>query len=375
MLPYKDLYKRLQQDSACMIGYPGTRIIDFSPLYPFMDFFLNNIGDPFAASTFRINTHDIERQVVGWFKKILRAPDDSVWGYVTGGGTEGNMYGLYLAREMLPGGIVYYSEDTHYSVAKILRMVNARSIMIRSRPDGEIDYDDLDETLAIYRDVPPIIFANIGTTMRGAIDNLDKIKNILKKRAIRRYYIHADAALSGMILPFVDKPQPFSFDAGIDSIAISGHKMPGLPVPCGVVLARREHADRIGRSVEYVGINDTTVMGSRSGMTPLFFQYLIDTIGKEGFKDIVRKCLDNAAYAVSKFQKNNIEAWRHDNSLTVVFPHNNESALKKWQIATQGTDAHLITMPHVRKEHIDHFIADFLENAAIPQKSEKESAL
>ena len=41
-----------------------------------------------------------------------------------------------------------------------------RHIMIRSQPNGEIDYDDLRETVRIRRDVPPIVFANIGTTMK-----------------------------------------------------------------------------------------------------------------------------------------------------------------------------------------------------------------
>jgi len=40
-----------------------------------------------------------------------------------------------------------------------------------------------------------------------------------------------------MILPFVPHPQPWDFRAGIDSISISGHKMIGAPLPCGVVLA------------------------------------------------------------------------------------------------------------------------------------------
>lgn len=368
------LYERLKNDSEHMVGYPSTHITDFSSLYPFMNFFINNIGDPYVSNTFRINTHEIECKVISWFKNILSADRQNVWGYVTGGGTEGNMYGVYLAREMLPGGIVYYSEDTHYSVAKILRMVNARSIMIRSRSDGEVDYEDLDETLAIHRDAPPIIFANIGTTMRGAIDNLDKIKAILKKRAIKRYYIHADAALSGMILPFIDNPPPFDFSAGIDSISISGHKMPGIPLPCGVVLAKQEHVNRVGRAVEYVGTNDTTVAGSRSGITPLFLWHLIEQVGEEGFRKIVKNCLETADYAIAQFVAHGIKAWRHKNSLTVVFPRRSDSALKKWQVATQGDEAHLIAMPHVTKKQIDDFIKDYTTLSPQTQRKEETAA-
>jgi histidine decarboxylase len=50
--------------------------------------------------------------------------------------------------------------------------------------------------------------------------------------------------------------------------------------------------------------------------------------------------------------------WRHKNSITVVFPRINEPVLQKWQIALQGTDAHLITMPHITTKVIDDFIEE-----------------
>lgn len=355
------LLARIINNAGHMLGYPATKTLDFKPLYPFFDFLVNNIGDPFAsAECFRLNTHDIEREVIDWFSKILHANEQDVWGYVTSGGTEGNMYGVYLARELFPNGMVYYSEDTHYSVTKILRMVNARSIMIKSQPNGEMDYDDLTATVAVHRDVPPVIFANIGTTMKGAIDNLGAIKEILKDKAIARYYIHADAALSGMILPFTDNPQPFDFAAGIDSISISGHKFPGCPMPCGVVLARRGLVDRVARSVEYIGTNDTTVLGSRNGITPLFLWYAIQALREDGFCEMVAGCFAVADYAIERFAARDIKAWRHKNSVTVVFPRTNEEVLQKWQIALQGSDAHLIAMPHVTKDKIDQFIGELL---------------
>jgi histidine decarboxylase len=194
--------------------------------------------------------------------------------------------------------------------------------------------------------------------MRGAIDNLDKIKAILKGKAISRHYIHADAALSGMILPFAEDPQPFDFSAGIDSISISGHKFPGAPMPCGVVLARRALVNRVARGVEYIGTNDTTVLGSRNGLTPLFLWYIIQCVGENGFRAIVKDCLAAADYAIAAFAGRGIEAWRHKNSVTVVFPRINETVLKKWQIAVQGAQAHLITMPHITTKKIDQFIKE-----------------
>ena len=128
------------------------------------------------------------------------------------------MYGLYMARELFPDGTVYFSQDTHYSIPKLLRVLNMRSMMTRSQENGEIDYEDLWETLRIHRDTPVIFMANIGTTMKGAVDDLDRVGSILRDLGITRSYIHSDAALSGMILPFVPEPQPFGFDAGADSL-------------------------------------------------------------------------------------------------------------------------------------------------------------
>lgn len=356
-----NLLEICEREGDHFLGYPCTREFDYSPLYKFLSYPINNVGDPFEPSNFHLNSHEFEREVLSFYADLLDAPKGKSWGYITNGGTEGNMYGTYLARELLPQGMVYFSEDTHYSVAKILRMVHARNIMIKSQDSGEIDYQDLEETIRIHRDVPPIIFANLGTTMKGAVDDIHKIKDIMQKNAINQYYIHADAALSGMILPFVEDPQPFRFSDGVDSISISGHKMVGSPVPCGIVLAKKSNVNRIARSVEYIGSYDTTVSGSRNGISPLFLWYAIKTRRKEGFKKITERCIKMADYAIDKFQEAGLNAWRNKNSITVVFPRKNETALKRWQIAVNGNDAHLITMPHVEKRHINQIIHDIMK--------------
>ena len=353
------LYERLRASSARNVGYPCNQAFDYSELFRFLEFSINNVGDPFHSTNYRLNTMEFEREVLADFARFTRAPADEWWGYVTSGGTEGNMYGLYVARELFPEGICYFSEDTHYSVAKVLRLQHTRNIMIKSQPDGQMDYADLRETLRIHRDVPPIIFANIGTTMKGAVDDLAQIRSILDDLAIANAYIHADAALSGMILPFVDAPQPWNFADGADSISISGHKMLGSPVPCGVVLARKAHVDRIARSIEYIGALDTTIAGSRSAFSPLLLWHRLRTLGDAGLRTMVQTCLANAEYAVQQFLAQGIEAWRHPHSITVVFPKPPPSMMEKWTIAPRKNIGHLIVMAHVTRATIDAFVADF----------------
>lgn len=353
-----ELLSDVQSASRLQVGYPTNQTYDYADLSPFLDYSLNNVGDPFHTSNYRSNSHRFEREVVAHFAGLMRIAQQDAWGYVTSGGTEGNMYGLYLARELFPNAMFYFSEETHYSVLKNVRVLNARHIMIRRQDNGEIDYDDLYEMIRVNRDIPAVIMANVGTTMRGAVDDIPRLRGILDDLAVTNCYIHADAALSGMILPYVDDPQPFGFDAGIDSVSVSGHKMIGAPLPCGVVLTKRPYVERVGRAIEYVGVQDTTLSGSRSAFAPLLMWYAFARHGDEGFRKLVARSLDTAEYAVGQFNERGIPAWRHRNSITVVFPRPAPEVFLKWQMAPEGEITHIITMPHVTRAMIDELVDD-----------------
>ena len=352
------LLEQAKSGTDWQVGFPGNQKFDYSPLLPFLQFSLNNVGDPFHDSGYRGNTHEVEREVIARFAEFTRIDPAQAWGYVTSGGTEGNMYGLYLARELFPNAMFYFSEDTHYSVLKNVRVLNARYIMIKSQDNGEVDYQDLADMIRVHRDLPAVIMANIGTTVRGAVDDLGKINDILRDQAVTNAYIHADAALSGLILPFVAEPQAFGFDAGIDSISISGHKLIGAPLPCGVVLTHQAHVERVGRAVEYVGVHDTTLSGSRNGFAPLMLWYALETLGEEGLRQMVAGMMDTAQYAVDRFNAAGIPAWRHRNSANVVFPKPSPGVFAKWQIAPEGRDVRIVTMAHVTREMIDELVDD-----------------
>lgn len=363
-----ELFQKLELAYETFIGYPCSGNIDYSPLYRFLRLPINNVGDPFDDSTYRVNTKQIECEVIRWFARITHAADDSYWGYVTNGGSEGNLFGLYLARELYPDGIVYYSEQTHYSVSKNLRVLKMPSIMLRALPNGEMDYDDFKESVRIHREVPPIVFANIGTTMKQGVDDVGRIRQILNSMAVPRSYIHCDAALGGMVLPFIDGAPVWDFRAGIDSLSISGHKLIGSPVPSGVVLARKEHVSRISRLIECVGTLDTTLTGSRNGITPLFLWYSIQKHGEQGFRDKVARCIEMSKYVVERLLTIGVPAWRNRFSMTVVFPRPPQAVLNKWQIAVEGDEAHLITMPHVTREQMDRFVDDFYTAKQVDSK-------
>eukprot|EP01082_Thalassiosira_pseudonana_P008426 g7394.t1 g7394 contig24:518645-520272(+) len=267
--------KLLKRKSSVHFGYPYNLMYNHEELYEFMKYSINNLGDPFITSNYGVHSRQFECSVIDFFAKLWKAEPDSYWGYVTTCGTEGNLHGILLARECHPDGILYSSRETHYSVFKAARYYRMDAKAIPTLPMGEIDYDALQSEIAKNRDRPVIINVNIGTTVKGAVDNLDRILRILKTLGIprERFHIHCDGALFAMMMPFVDWAPEVSFQKPIDSIAVSGHKMLGCPMPCGIALTRKEHVKKVEQKIDYLNSVDTTIMGSRNGQAALYLWY------------------------------------------------------------------------------------------------------
>ena len=354
----EDIYKKLKENSEDFLGYPAAKDFNYEDFSPFLNLVINNVGDPEAHAGNWINTKEIENKCVDFFIDILNGSREKVWGYVTNGGTEGNLYGLYVAREAFPNAVVYYSETTHYSVKKNVHLLQIPNIVIRAQENGEMDYEDLDNAIALKREYPAIFFLNIGTTMKEAVDQLDEIKKVIRKNAIKDYYIHCDAAFLGAFAPFIENGPKFDFAEGADSIAISGHKFLGSPIPCGLVLVKRNHRDRVAHSIAYVDTLDTTITGSRNGLTPLFIWDFIQKWGIEGLIKRTKECLQLAKYTVEKMNNVGIPAWRNKNALTVVFPKPSTKIIAKFKLASEEDIAHVICVPGVTHERIDELIKD-----------------
>jgi histidine decarboxylase len=69
-----DLERHLDADAETNIGFPATLGLDYGRLLPFFNRFINNLGDPFADSAYPRHTKPLERDVLGWFAGLLRAP-------------------------------------------------------------------------------------------------------------------------------------------------------------------------------------------------------------------------------------------------------------------------------------------------------------
>ncbi|KAI3994612.1 hypothetical protein MKX01_007904 [Papaver californicum] len=299
------------------------------------NFYINNCGDPFIESSYAVHSRQFEVGVLEWFARLWEIENHEYWGYITNGGTEGNFHGILLGREAFPDGILYASKDSHYSVFKAARMYRMKCVKVNTLISGEIDYADFKAKLLRNKNNGAIVNVNIGTTVKGGVDNLDVVTETLQTVGFSedRFYIHCDGALFGLMMPFVKHAPKISFRKPIGSISVSGHKFVGCPMPCG-----------------YIGSRDATITGGRSGHAPIFLWYALN---RKGFRG-VQKEVEMIGAMLNEF------------SNIVVFERpQNEELIQKWQLACQGNIAHIVVMPNVTIEKLDDFLSDLIEKRSM----------
>ena len=269
---FNEFENYIKEKTKYHLGYPYNLEFEYEELSRFFKYSINNLGDPFNASNYGVHSRKFELEILDFFSKLWKL--DDYWGYVTNSGTEGNLQSILVARENFPDGILYSSSESHYSIFKAAHFYRMEAKSIPTSWDGCIRLDLLRQEISKNKDKPVIINANIGTTVKGAVDNIDGIIGVLKQLNIPRknFFIHCDGALFAMMLPFLKRKNDLSIDFNlpIDSIAISGHKFLGCPMPCGVMLTRKNLMTPLLKPIEYLNSVDSTITGSRNGLSSLF---------------------------------------------------------------------------------------------------------
>jgi histidine decarboxylase len=260
---YKDY---IETQKKTFLGYQANQDIEFqNETSGFLDYHVNNIGDPFTKQSknpdfpepirygnFSINSKIMERAVLDYYAKLWHATPrkendpqkpDSYWGYILSmGSSEGNIYGLWNARDYLSGRqlevdkdpnklgrtkylepkqeatnggtnsytpIAFFSEDAHYSIIKFMRVLGIATFNEIGEKyykgqnpldpdgdwsknqevpsvDGSVGPGSVDEKkLAVLveffasKGYPILIVCNFGSTFKGAYDDVKAVQDIL----------------------------------------------------------------------------------------------------------------------------------------------------------------------------------------------------
>lgn len=371
MLEQYELY--LKDRTYHHLGYPYNLEFNGAALEPFLQFSINNLGDPFVESNYGVHSRKFELEVLDFFAAIWKIPRKDFWGYTTTCGTEGNLLSIIYGREKLPDAVLYCSNDSHYSVPKAGNLFRIPVVLVESQMSGEMDYDDFRKKLKENAGKPAIVSINIGTTVKGAVDSLAEVKAALSENDFteENTFIHCDGALAGLLLPFAGETEvansasrlfQVSFEKGVDTISVSGHKMLGCPMPCGVVITKKEHMKRFAKTVEYLNSTDTTIMGSRNGQASIaMWVALQQKHGIEGLKADVSVCFKNARFLLSILREAGVSSLLNKYSTTVVFERPPPACVKRWQLACTGNIAHVVVMPSTDQPKLKAFVEDYLQ--------------
>lgn len=354
-----DFISHMRAEEPRILGFPGNLAFDFSDLAGILGVLLNNVGDADSPDASDINTKAYEREVLRFLARISGGEPEDTYGYVTGSGTEGNLFGLHLGRRRLPDAPIYCSEAAHYGIQKIADLLRMELVQVPCGSDRGIDADALRAECRRRRGRGAVLVATVGTTMHGAIDD---VASCAEAAAVAgATHIHVDAASGGIAATFAPFRLRWGFDAGADSVAISGHKLIGSPVPCGIAMARRELV-AAWPAGEYTGATDSTLSCSRSGLAALLLWYGLCRRGRRGLEAEIRRALEVAAHAERRLAELARHPWRHPASLTVVFDRPSAAVCAKWHLPTEGGLAHLIAVPHVTTEAVDDLCRDLEED-------------
>ncbi len=153
--------------------------------------------------------------------------------------------------------------------------------------------------------------AILGSTYSGQADPVEEINTMLLKIKKEKGWdipIHVDAASGGFVVPFVEPDYRWDFRLEqVKSINVSGHKY-GLVYPgIGWMIWREESEfpEELIFKVNYLGgwMPTFTLNFSCSSAHVIGQYYNLLRLGKEGYRNIIQNCLENARYLAELLQK------------------------------------------------------------------------
>ncbi|KAI9166481.1 L-2,4-diaminobutyrate decarboxylase [Paramyrothecium foliicola] len=188
----------------------------------------------------------IEKTLIEWLSARVGFPD-SAGGICVSGGSMANLMGIVLARDKFvpqgeeSKGVAYLSDQTHYSVAKALRLLGFCKHQIRHIPsDNAFRLDTELLELAIIADreaglVPFLVVGTCGTTNTGAVDPLARIANICQRYSL---WLHVDGAYGASASLSATRSQAVSELRHADSLSWDAHKWLFQTYSCGLLLVK-----------------------------------------------------------------------------------------------------------------------------------------
>ena len=332
----------------------------------YLEFLETNLGDPELFP----GTREIESKYISFVSNLLNAPKTST-GLIGSGGSESNITAIWIAKNLSGKKEIIIPESAHFSFEKIGSLMDIKLTYIPLNKNYTMDLKSFKKKI---NNKTAAVIGLAGSSELGTIDPIPEISDICYDANI---FLHIDAAFGGYVIQFLKelgyKVNDFDFKLkGVSSISIDAHKMGYSAIPLGALIIRnKKWLDEISVETPYISIKKQAgVLATRSG-GPVAAAYAVAKyLEKDGYKTLVKKCMDNTNYAEKKIKDLGlnfvIKPIMNVLGIKIKKPTKlvNKLTCYGWKVNKMErlSAIRIVIMPHVTKKIIDNFIPD-LEKA------------
>lgn len=391
ILSYIEPGKSARAPGGRFMGYPQTtpHSIALKAYEKYLPYNTNQIGVFSDIHNLGSKTRKMEYEVLHMLGGLYGI--DEPEGYITSGGTEGNIVGIWCGRNLLSKSAeklyIVKTELSHSSVSKAANIMNLPEIMIGYNDRFQMDLEELKEKLSVIAapDTGFILIATLGYTNTGTCDDIRDVSKILTEIGEKygaKSYIHIDAAIGGMVYPFVDSEHMRFFELkNVYSMTIDPHKMGYQPFSCGVFLGRKDLLLNIETECTYSRTHrERTLIGSRNGAAAAACWSTLMSMGVEGFRKTLKSLIERKKEIVRRLESAKqirVISNPPTNMCTIQFlkcadkllPSEVEAkyAIHAFSLRVNGSVQNcykIYIMPHLEDDTINEFVEDIMKIGA-----------
>lgn len=359
----KEIEKYRKKDFTFLSGHIlGSMCTQPHPIAKkaYMKFLETNLGDPDLFP----GTREIESKYVSFVSRLLNAPKSAA--SINGsGGTESNINAMWLAKALSGKKEVLLPSSSHFSFEKIASLMDVKLRLVPLTKDCVVDVSSIKKNIT---NKTMAVVGVAGSTELGTIDPIPELSDICLDEHL---FLHIDAAFGGYVIPFLkqlghDVPD-FDFKIkGVSSVSIDAHKMGCSAIPLGTLVVRdKSWLEKI--SVESHCVSSKTqsgILGTRSG-GPIAAAYAVSKyLGTDGYKNIVKQCMDNTYYLEKKLEDVGLNLIVKP-TMNVIGIKLKKPDLVTKQLSDKGwkvnmmsriSSIRIVVMPHITRKTINNFV-------------------
>jgi tyrosine decarboxylase/aspartate 1-decarboxylase len=326
------------------------------------DFLETNLGDPELFP----GTKEIESKLINYLLNLLNAPKTSTC-LIGSGGTESNINAIWYMKNISGKKEIILPDSAHFSFEKIRSLMGIETVTIPLNKDFVMDISKVGKKIS--KKTAGIV-GIAGSTELGTIDPIQELSDICYDENI---FLHIDAAFGGFVIPFMKKigydlPE-FDFKMkGVSSISIDPHKMGCSAIPLGVLVVRnKKWLENISVDTTYISSKKQAgILATRSGGPVAAAYAVIEYFGEEGYKKIVKRCINNTEFLIKEINALGLELVTKPTlnvlGISLKDPDKVAKELTKlgWKVNKMDrlSAIRIVLMPHVTKKRLQDFIPD-----------------